>query len=271
VPGRHHQLIRRDQLPLLLALLALTVIAWCYVVWLASGMAMPPDAAMPAMPGMDMAGTMLMAPAATSWTPVHLAFIFAMWAVMMIGMMTPSVTPMVLLHAQVMRHSATPGQRVASSCWFLAGYLGVWMLFAAVASLAQWQLDRLALMTPMMESASRPLGAAVLIATGVYQWLPIKDACLVQCRSPLSFIQRHGGFQSSVRGSLRLGFVHGMYCVGCCWALMALLFAVGVMNLLWIAALTITVLLEKLLPRGRLLARLAGCASAAYGLWMLRH
>ena len=268
--GRHHQLTRRDLLPPLLALLALTVIAWGYVVWLASTMSMP-SGPMPMMPGMEMAGSMPPTPAIASWTWVRFAFIFAMWTVMMIGMMTPSVTPMVLLHAQVMRRTATADQRVAPPGWFAAGYLGAWTLFAAVASLAQWQLERLALLTPMMQSASRPFSAAVLIAAGVYQWLPAKDACLVQCRSPLSFIQRHGGFQSSARGSLRLGFVHGLYCVGCCWALMAVLFAVGVMNLLWIAGLMIIVLLEKLLPRGPLLSRLAGCALAAYGLWMLQR
>jgi predicted metal-binding membrane protein len=120
-----------------------------------------------------------------------------------------------------------------------------------------------------MGTASRVFGGALLIVAGIYQWLPIKEACLSQCRAPLSFVQRHGGFQSSVQGSLRLGFLHGMYCIGCCWVLMLLLFVGGVMNLLWIAALMIFVLLEKLLPGGRYFSRAAGLAALAVGIRMI--
>jgi len=109
----------------------------------------------------------------------------------------------------------------------------------------------------------------VLIAAGVYQWLPIKDGCLWQCREPLAFVQRHGGFQTSALGSLRLGLLHGKYCVGCCWALMAVLFVVGVMNLLWIAVLMVIVLLEKVIPGGRYFSRITGCAALAAGIWMI--
>jgi predicted metal-binding membrane protein len=121
----------------------------------------------------------------------------------------------------------------------------------------------------MMASASHHLGGALLIAAGVYQWLPIKEACLAQCRAPLSFVQRHGGFQASARGSVRLGLQHGLYCIGCCWALMALLFVGGVMNLLWIAILMLVVLAEKVLPGGRMLARIGGLVAIAAGAWML--
>jgi predicted metal-binding membrane protein len=121
----------------------------------------------------------------------------------------------------------------------------------------------------MMQSASNRLGAAVLILAGVYQWAPLKDACLSRCRSPLQFIQQHGGFRREPHGALALGFRHGLYCIGCCWALMALLFVGGVMNLFWIAALAILVLVEKVAPFGRVIARVAGLAFIAGGVWLL--
>jgi len=241
------------------ALLLLTAFAWSYVIRLADDMASPS-----AMPGMS-----VMAPAFAPWTTVHFLFMFAMWAVMMVGMMTPSAAPMALIYAQVARRSASLGQAFAPVGWFVTGYLLAWILFSALAALAQWGLESLALLTPMMMSASRPFGAVVLLVAGAYQWLPIKDSCLSHCRSPLSFVQRHGGFQPQARGSLRLGFTHGMYCIGCCWAFMLLLFVGGVMNLLWIAALMIFALLERLIPGGRMFSRLAGLGAMITGVWML--
>jgi predicted metal-binding membrane protein len=130
-------------------------------------------------------------------------------------------------------------------------------------------LEREALLDPRMESASRTLGAVVLIAAGVYQWTSLKDVCLAQCQTPFGFLMRHGGFRGDVQGCLGLGLRHGAYCVGCCWILMALLFVVGVMNVLWIALLALLVLLEKLTPWGRWVARAAGIACVAAGVWML--
>ena len=261
--------LRRDRVVVLVALAVLTALAWGYVIWLEAQMTAPSATAMPDMPGMDMSGSGLITAAFAPWTPAHFLFMFTMWAVMMVGMMTPSVAPMVLIYMQVARRSATLGQAFAPAGWFAAGYLVAWSLFAALAALAQWSFETLALITPMMASASRPFGGAVLIAAGVYQWMPLKYACLSQCRAPLSFVQNHGGFQASVHGSLRLGFVHGMYCIGCCWALMALLFVGGVMNLLWIAALMIFVLLEKAIPGVRYFSRVAGLAAVVAGIWMI--
>ena len=261
--------LRRDRVVVLVALVALTALAWGYVIWLAAQMATPSATAMANMPGMDMSASGLMAPAFAPWTPAHFLFMFTMWAVMMVGMMTPSVAPMVLIYIQVARRSAALGPAFAPAGWFVAGYLVAWSLFAALAALAQWGFESLALITPMMASASRRFGGAVLIAAGAYQWMPIKDACLSQCRAPLSFVQNHGGFQASVLGSLRLGFLHGMYCIGCCWALMALLFVGGVMNLLWIAALMIFVLLEKVLPGARYFSRVAALGAVGVGVWMI--
>jgi predicted metal-binding membrane protein len=251
----------------LAALLALTALAWGYMVWLAGQMPMPSDAAMANMPGMDMAG--MLAPGFIPWTVVHVAFVFAMWSIMMVGMMTPSVAPMVLIYARVTQQSATSGRWLRPVAWFTSGYLLAWTLFAAVATFVQWGLETLALLTPMMTSANRPVGGALLMVAGVYQWLPIKDACLSQCRAPLSFMQRHGGFQARALGSIRLGFLHGLYCVGCCWALMALLFVFGVMNLLWIAALMIYILIEKIVPGSRYLTRLVGGVAIVMGIYFM--
>jgi predicted metal-binding membrane protein len=176
---------------------------------------------------------------------------------------------MILIYARVGRQAASKGQPFAASSWFAAGYLLAWTAFALIATSAQWALERAALLTPMMQSASNVLGGFVLIAAGLYQWTPVKDACLSYCQAPLAFIMRHGGFRPEVSAALALGFRHGLYCVGCCWALMALLFVNGVMNLFWIAALAILVLLEKVIPFGRIIARLAGLAFIAGGVWLL--
>jgi predicted metal-binding membrane protein len=264
--------LRRDRVVVLVALVAVAALAWAYLIVLAARMGAPSAGAasgMPGMPGMQMSGAGLLVPAFVPWTAAHFLFMFTMWAVMMVGMMTPSVAPMVLVYTEVARRSATRGYAFAPPGWFAAGYLIAWSLFSALAALAQWGLEALALITPMMASASRPFGGAVLIAAGVYQWLPIKYACLSQCRAPLAFVQRHGGFQESAWGSLRLGLLHGAYCIGCCWALMALLFVGGVMNLLWVAALMIFVLLEKAIPGARYVSPIAGLVAVVAGIWMI--
>jgi predicted metal-binding membrane protein len=192
-----------------------------------------------------------------------------MWIVMMIGMMTPSVAPMMLIYARVGRQAASGDRPFAATVWFAAGYLLAWTTFSLAATAAQWALERAALLTPMMESASNLLGGIVLIAAGLYQWTPAKEACLAYCQAPLVFIMRHGGFRRDATGALTLGFRHGFYCIGCCSALMVLLFVGGVMNLFWIAALAILVLVEKALPFGMLIGRLAGIAFIADGAWLL--
>jgi predicted metal-binding membrane protein len=209
------------------------------------------------------------APGLKPWSPADFAFAFVMWAVMMVGMMTPSAAPMILIYARVGRHAAAQGRPLAAVGWFVAGYLLAWTGFSILATIGQWGLTRAALITPMMASASGIFGGLVLVAAGIYQWTPLKDICLNHCQTPLTFIQRHGGFRRNVAGSLGIGFRHGIYCIGCCWALMGLLFVGGVMNVLWIAGLTIFVLAEKAVPVGRLLARLAGLGFIAWGMWLL--
>src|SRR5579864_5346485 len=259
--------LRRDRAVVIVALAVITALAWADLAWLAGDMTMG---------GMDMTGYRmiptgrgLMMPADAPWQPIEFGYVFVMWVAMMIGMMMPSAAPMILIYARVGRQATAQGKPFAASGWFAGGYGLAWIAFALFATSAQWALERAMLLTPMMESASNRLGAAVLILAGVYQGLPLKDACLSHCRSPLLFIQQHGGFRRELHGALALGFRHGLYCIGCCWALMALLFVGGVMNLFWIAALAILVLVEKVAPFGRVIARAAGLAFIAGGMWLL--
>jgi predicted metal-binding membrane protein len=241
------------------ALFAITALAWAYLLLTPRTMQMA-GMTMPDSPGAVMS---------MSWSAPDFLLMFAMWTVMMIGMMTPSVAPMILLYGRVARQPGLDPGTFASSIWFAAGYLLSWTVFSLVATTAQYLLDRAALLTLGMYLVNTWFAGVVVIAAGIYQWTPLKDSCLYQCRSPLSFLQRHGGFRRTISGSLNLGFRHGLYCVGCCWVLMALLFVVGVMNLIWIAALAMLVLLEKIAPAGRTIARIAGAGLALSGAWMM--
>ena len=202
---------------------------------------------MSAMPGMPL-----------SWSASTWALLLAMWWVMMIAMMTPSAAPTILLYARVQR-SAAPGAAggVAPTAVFAAGYLLVWLLFSLLAVAAQFALDRAGLIdTGLMRSQHRALSAGLLLLAGVYQLSPLKNACLAKCRAPAAFLSQH--WRPGVTGALRLGALHGAWCVGCCWLLMALLFVFGVMNMAWVAALAVLVLAEKLLPRGKWVGRAVG-------------
>jgi predicted metal-binding membrane protein len=187
---------------------------------------------------------------------------------MMVGMMTPSATPMVLLYAQIRRRAVAEGYAMAGAGWFFGGYLIAWMLFSLAATIGQWALERAALLTGSMELTSRPLAAAILFVAGCYQFSPLKTACLSHCQSAFSFIQRQGGFRRTIKGVLALGLRHGAFCVGCCWALMLVLFAVGIMNAIWLAAVASFVLLEKLLPATKLPSHVAGATLLLGAMWM---
>jgi predicted metal-binding membrane protein len=261
--------LRRDRLVVAAALVVLAACAWGYVLWIAFGMNMPAagGSAMSMGPMGDM-GAML-APALKPWSAAEFVFVLTMWAVMMVGMMTPSAAPMILIYARVARQAALQGRPFAATGWFAAGYLACWIGFALLATGAQWALERAALFAPATARAPDAIGGLVLLAAGLYQLTPVKNACLSQCQSPLFFIQRHGGFRADAAGSFRLGLTHGAYCVGCCWALMALLFVGGVMNVLWIVGLTALVLLEKVSRPTRIVPVVIGCALSAAGLWLV--
>ena len=184
-----------------------------------------------------------------------------MWFLMMVAMMVPSAAPAILLYGRVRAIRSRDGEVAATAIFFL-GYLAIWFLFSIAAAAAQQALTGSSMML-----ADPAVQSAVLIAAGLYQLSPVKSACLRQCRAPAQFISRH--WRSGPLGAARLGVLHGAYCVGCCWLLMALLFVGGVMNFAWIAALTLIVGAEKLLPRGDWIARLAGVALIGWGAWRL--
>ncbi|MER9327012.1 DUF2182 domain-containing protein [Mesorhizobium sp. M0152] len=257
--------LRRDRAVVMVALVVIAVLAWAYVLWLAADMDLPGMD----MPGMDMTGTAMGMPGFRAWASADFAFIFMMWAVMMIGMMTPSVAPMLLLYAGVGRKAEASGRPMASTVWFFTGYLTVWIAFSLVATAAQWLLARLLLLSPAMATNSTVFGGLVLIAAGLYQWTPMKAVCLRQCQAPIAFLARRGGFRSDPLGAFRLGIDHGAYCLGCCWTLMALLFVGGVMNVLWIAGIAALVLLEKTVPTGQLVPRVSGVMMTAVGVWLV--
>ncbi|MGB5734722.1 MAG: DUF2182 domain-containing protein [Thiohalocapsa sp.] len=181
-----------------------------------------------------------------AWSLQDFWLTFVMWAVMMVAMMLPSAAPMVLMFATVNRKRRAQQRPYVPTFVFAAGYVAVWTLFSALVTLAQWPLHHWALLTPMMDNASATMAGLVLIAAGVYQWTPWKDACLQQCRSPLGFLMTE--WREGAGGAFLMGLKHGWFCVGCCWALMLVLFAVGVMNMLWVAIITLFVLAEKLFP-----------------------
>jgi len=196
------------------------------------------------------------------WNAADVFFAFAMWAVMMVGMMAASAAPVMLLFAAMHRGRAAQHWPLAVLA-FSAGYLLVWVGFSAGAALAQWALHRAAVLSPAMTTSSARVGGSILIAAGVYQFTPFKAACLTHCRSPLGFLM--SGWRDGTVGALRMGIEHGRYCLGCCWALMCVLFVVGVMNLVWVAAMAIFVLVEKIAPAGALVARATGVAMITAG------
>jgi len=258
--------LRRDRAVVVAALAIITLLAWADLVWLANDMWMG---------GMDMTGFRMipagqgwMMPVNAPWQPIEFGAVFVMWVAMMTGMMMPSVAPMILVYARIGRQAAGEARPLAASAWFTVGYLLSWIAFSLVATSAQWALERAALLTPMMESASHFLGAMILIVAGLYQWTPFKDACLSHCQTPLGFVLRYG-FRREPTGALALGFRHGLYCIGCCWAVMLLLFVAGVMNIFWIAVLSALVLVEKVAPFGRFIPRLAGLGFLVGGVWLL--
>jgi predicted metal-binding membrane protein len=240
----------RDHAAILLALIGLAAISWLYIYLQMSPM---DEMAMPV--------------AFSPWTAADFALNIAIWWVMMPGMMLPSAAPMILTFATVNRRKRTRGQPFVPTAVFTTGYLIAWGLFGIAATVADWGLEQTALMSPMTQRLSPALGAAVVIVAGVYQLTPFKYVCLTNCRSPVDFVLNH--WRDGAVGALRMGFEHGLYCLGCCWFLMALLFAAGTMSLLWMAAITAFVLAEKLFPAGQWIARGSGLVMMAFGLYLL--
>ncbi len=247
-------MLDHDRAFVIAGLVIVSVAAWAWIVPL----------------GRDMYGSMN-GPSAwmmtSEWDASHLALLVAMWIAMMTGMMLPSAAPALLLYANVVRKSADADAATARAYAFGAGYLVVWAGFSVAATALQRLLSTWLVVTPMMEAATPFISGVLLIIAGVYQLTPLKRACLDSCRSPAAFIATR--WKKGQGGAFRLGLEHGWFCLGCCWALMLLLFAGGVMNLWTIGAITAFVLVEKIAPFGAAAGRVSGLLLVAAGLWSM--
>jgi predicted metal-binding membrane protein len=255
--------VKRDRIVVLGALAVVIALSWAYLL---AGAGMDKTA-------VEMTrltsgrGVVKMLPVV--WDIGHAGVMFVMWWVMMIAMMLPAATPMVLLFATVNRKQMENGNPYVATTLFASAYLIAWAGFSFVAVALQWGLEALTLLSPTLISGSVFLGAGILLAAGIYQVTPFKQACLKNCRSPLQFIMTH--WRNGPVGALRMGIEHGAYCVGCCWFLMGLLFFGGVMNLYWIIGLALFVLLEKTIPVGHWLSTFVGVALIACGTMVLLY
>jgi len=243
-------LLRRDRGAVLFGLAVAVALAWTYLL-LGAGTDMET---------MDMGGgqTMMMPPI---WTPGYVGLVFLMWAIMMVAMMLPSAAPTILLVDALSRQRS--GSAPASAVFFGLGYLLVWFAFSLGATALEWGLDEASLLSEAMALGSMLLAGSILVAAGIYQWTPLKDTCLRHCRSPVSFLVQN--WREGALGAIWTGVRHGSFCLGCCWMLMALLFVGGVMNLVWIGAIALLVLIEKVVPWGGRMSRIAGIVLAGWG------
>jgi predicted metal-binding membrane protein len=245
------ELIRRDRAVAAAGLGVLALLAWGALVWLHGR-----------------PGAMAMAaPMPEPWSAPAVLLTFLMWSVMMVAMMVPAAAPMILLFATVNRQRAAQGGTAVPTGIFLLGYLVVWGGFSLAATAVQDALQSAALLVPGALRATPVLGGVLLLLAGFYQLTPLKYACLARCQSPLGFVLH--SWREGAGGAFVMGVHHGAFCLGCCWALMALLFVAGVMNLVWVAALAGFVLVEKLLPTGRLVSWVSGAGLLGWGAWLL--
>ena len=246
-------LTARDKWMLGGGLVALCGLAWAATAWQAGAM-MP----------MDASGVGAMGMARLPLAGLDLALVYLMWVVMMVAMMVPGASPMVAVFAAINRRRREEGSPWVRTKVFLLGYLIAWSMFSLAATGVHWMLDRGELLTPMMESASPALSAALFAAAGLYQWTPLKDVCLKHCRTPVGFVLSE--WRDGALGAIVMGLRHGLFCVGCCAAIMGLLFAVAIMDLRWVAAIAVLVTLEKLLPWPRFWRYLIGAIFMASAL-----
>lgn len=247
--------MRRDWLVISACIALLTILAWAYLFHLDHQMSADlRDAKLMADMGMAME---------QAWTVTDALFTLVMWSVMMVGMMAPTALPMLLLFAAAREGRGQRGLSLPTLTFGL-GYIAVWTGFSVGATLTQYGLHSAALLSTTMASSSNRLTGAILLAAGAYQLTSWKARCLMHCRSPLGFLMTN--WHDGAFGAFQMGVRHGIYCLGCCWALMCLLFAVGVMNLVWVALLTVFVLVEKIGPAGAIVARVAGAAMVILGI-----
>ena len=258
--------LRSDRRIVAGALYLVTLLAWGYLIifvdqmglTVTDGMEFKTDSGMK-----NMGAMMELKP----WTALDAVLLFLMWAIMMIGMMTPSAAPMILLYVMVSRKKDNDKNTVIPTAYFYTGYLAVWCIFSVAATTLQWGFERTALLSPMMISVSSILSALILVLAGIYQWTPYKNVCLDRCRNPVWFLSQI--WREGSLGAFQMGLIHGTFCLGCCWMLMLLLFVGGVMNLLFVAAITVFVLFEKVSPMGKNAGKWGGAALFLWGMYIL--
>jgi predicted metal-binding membrane protein len=265
--------LKRDRLVILASLVALFLLAWIFLISLAGEMATMEGMAARMMgmrvdDGIARLLELTLSPMTAGYADsgATFALVAIMWLVMMVGMMLPSAAPTILLFAALER-KAKAGAPLARSAFFTAGYFLTWGAFSVAAAALQTALHQAGFLSMEMAATSALLGGAIFVLAGLFEFTPLKARCLVHCRSPLEWLPQH--WKPGKAGALRMGAEHGLYCVGCCWTLMLLLFVGGVMNLLWVAVIAAIVLIEKLLPRGPIFARAAGVAFAIWGVAMI--
>ena len=216
---------------------------------------------------MNMDAFLFAMPMSPSWTAVDFILLFLMWFVMMIAMMTPSVAPLILIFTMVNRKRRQQDRPFVKTAYLITGYFLVWAAFSLAATSLQWLLQQISLLNPEMKTTNKILGSAILIATGIFQFTPLKHTCLQYCRTPFDFIHRH--WKEGKKGALRMGIQNGFYCLGCCWMLMVLLFVAGIMNLLWVALIALFVLVEKISFQIKWISYVAGFVLIVYGVLLL--
>jgi predicted metal-binding membrane protein len=216
---------------------------------------------------MNMDALFFSMPMTPSWTTIDFLLLFLMWFVMMIAMMTPSVAPLILIFAMVNRKRKQQQNPFVPSGYFLAGYFLVWAAFSLLATILQWFLQQISLLNPDMETTDKILGGSIIIIAGVFQFTPLKKRCLHYCRTPVDFVHRN--WKEGKTGAIKMGIENGIFCLGCCWVLMTLLFVAGIMNLLWIALITLFILVEKMIPYSKPVSFIAGALLVVYGISLL--
>jgi predicted metal-binding membrane protein len=254
---------RHDRAIVIAILLAVIVAAWVYLAYGVGHLA-------PTMHdmGMDMSGMDMAMPAEPiRWTAGYATLTALMWMAMMAAMMLPSAAPMLLFYDSIARQRGARSTTVGPTSLFGLGYLSVWLGFSIAATLLQYGLDRVSLLSPAMQTTSAILAGALLVAAGLYQWTSLKQSCLRLCRSPLDFVLGH--WRNGHSGAFAMGIGHGLYCLGCCWMLMLLLFVGGVMSFAWIIGIALFVLVEKLAPAGHWVGKAAGLVLAGWGAYKL--
>ncbi|MDP9230874.1 MAG: DUF2182 domain-containing protein [Bacteroidota bacterium] len=249
-------ILRKDRFIVVSGLFVMCILAWLYIIYLYKQMV-----------HMNMEALFFAMPMTPSWTALDFMLLFFMWFVMMIAMMTPSVSPLILIFAMVNRQHKELKNPFVPTGYLLAGYFLIWAGFSLFTTALQWLLQHISLLSPEMETTNKTLGGIILLAAGIFQFTALKQRCLNYCRTPIDFIHRN--WKEGKRGALLMGMENGMYCLGCCWILMILLFVSGIMNLLWIVLIALFVLIEKVLPKVKWVSFIAGAVLIMCGTLVL--